>query len=179
LAADVSDPASLRRALSTTLQHFGGLDAVVANAGIQRKGSILELSEEDWRAVIDTNLSGVFYTARTTAAALAERGGMLITIGSLAGAHAFAGGAAYNASKFGLVGLSEALMLDLRDVGVRVCSVMPGSTATSFSSGPQTDAGWKLRAEDVADAVMYALQTPRHALPSRIELRPAQKKVSP
>lgn len=179
LRADVTDPASLRAALERTLAHFGALDAVVANAGVSRKGSIFELSEGDWRTVIETNLSGVFFTARTTVAALAERGGMFITIGSLAGAHAFAGGAAYNASKFGLVGLSEALMLDLRGVGVRVCSVMPGSTATSFSSQPERDSSWKLRPEDVAEAVLYALRSDPRALPSRIELRPARTAAGP
>jgi 3-oxoacyl-[acyl-carrier protein] reductase len=113
-------------------------------------------------------------------AALAASGGMLITIGSLAGAHAFAGGAAYNASKFGLLGLTEAVMHDLRDLGVRVATIMPGSVATDFS-GRHADGSdaWKLGADDVASAVLYLLRTPARALPSRIELRPARRRPGP
>ncbi len=177
LAADVRDPAALRDAVAATLARFGRLDAVVANAGIGRMASVRDLSEEDWRAVIDTNLSGVFHTARAALDALIASRGTLVTIGSLAGAHAFAGGAAYNASKFGLVGLSEALMHDLRDLGVRVATVMPGSVATGFSPrSAGADDDWKLRPEDVAEAVLYVLRNPSRALPSRIELRPARRR---
>lgn len=178
--ADVRDAAAMRSAVATALERFGRLDAVVANAGVGRTASILELDESDWHEVIDTNLTGAFHTIRASAAALAASHGMLITIGSLAGAHAFAGGAAYNASKFGLLGLTEAVMHDLRDLGVRVATIMPGSVATGFSGrdADERDA-WKLGAGDVAEAVLYLLRTPARALPSRIELRPARRRPGP
>jgi 3-oxoacyl-[acyl-carrier protein] reductase len=180
VAADVRDAAAMRGAVATALERFGRLDAVVANAGVGRMASILELDDAAWHEVIDTNLTGAFHTVRASAAALADSHGMLITIGSLAGAHAFAGGAAYNASKFGLVGFTEAVMHDLRDLGVRVATIMPGSVATDFSGRQPSEAdAWKLGADDVAEAVLYLLRTPARALPSRIELRPARRRPTP
>jgi 3-oxoacyl-[acyl-carrier protein] reductase len=180
VAADVRDAAAMRGAVATALERFGRLDAVVANAGVGRMASILELDDAAWHEVIDTNLTGAFHTVRASAAALADSHGMLITIGSLAGAHAFAGGAAYNASKFGLVGFTEAVMHDLRDLGVRVATIMPGSVATDFSGRQPSEAdAWKLGADDVAEAVLYLLRTPARALPSRIELRPARRRPGP
>lgn len=177
VAADVRDPAAMRAAVATAVDRFGRLDALIANAGVGRMASILDLSEADWHEVIDTNLTGVFHTVRASAAALAASGGMLITIGSLAGVNAFAGGAAYNASKFGLVGFTEAVMHDLRELGVRVATVMPGSVATAFSGRPADAAdAWKLQPDDVAEAVLYLLRNPSRALPSRIELRPARRR---
>jgi 3-oxoacyl-[acyl-carrier protein] reductase len=177
VAADVRDAAAMRGAVATALERFGRLDAVVANAGVGRMASILELDDAAWHEVIDTNLTGAFHTVRACAAALSDSRGMLITIGSLAGAHAFAGGAAYNASKFGLLGFTEAVMHDLRDLGVRVATIMPGSVATAFSGRHPSEAdAWKLGADDVAEAVLYLLRTPARALPSRIELRPARRR---
>jgi NAD(P)-dependent dehydrogenase (short-subunit alcohol dehydrogenase family) len=178
LAADVRDPASLRNAVAVATERFGRLDALVANAGVGRMAPIQELSEEDWREVIDTNLSGAYHSVRAALDALVASGGAIVTIGSLACAHAFAGGAAYNASKFGLVGFTEAIMHDLRDLGVRVATVMPGSVATDFSRRRGGDDAWKLQAEDVAEAVLFVLRNPGRALPSRIELRPARRRPS-
>jgi 3-oxoacyl-[acyl-carrier protein] reductase len=177
VAADVRDAAAMRSAVATTLDRFGRLDAVIANAGLGRMASILELDEAAWHEVIDTNLTGAYHTLRASVEALAAHRGIFITIGSLAGSHAFAGGAAYNASKFGLLGFTEAVMHDLREVGVRVATVMPGSVATGFSGRtPAAEDGWKLRPDDVAEAVLYLLRTPARALPSRIELRPARRR---
>lgn len=178
IAADVRDPASLRNAVAVATARFGRLDALVANAGVGRMAPIQELGEDAWREVIDTNLSGVYHSVRAALDALVASGGAIVTIGSLAGAHAFAGGAAYNASKFGLVGLTEAIMHDLRDLGVRVATVMPGSVATGFSRRRGGDDAWKLQAEDVAEAVLFVLRNPGRALPSRIELRPARRRPS-
>ena len=175
IAADVRDPASLRNAVAVATARFGRLDALVANAGVGRMAPIQALSEDAWREVIDTNLSGVYHSVRAALDALVASGGTIVTIGSLAGAHAFAGGAAYNASKFGLLGFGEAIMQDLRELGVRVATVMPGSVATGFSRGGGDD-GWKLQAEDVAEAVAFVLRNPGRALPSRIELRPARRR---
>ena len=178
VAADVRELAAVRSAVATAVERFGRLDAVVANAGVGRMAPVFDLSEDDWDEVIGTNLTGVFHTVRASVAALADSGGMLITIGSLAGSNAFAGGAAYNASKFGLLGFTEAVMHDLRDLGVRVATVMPGSVATSFSGrAPDTADAWKLHPDDVAEAVLYLLRNPSRALPSRIELRPARRRT--
>lgn len=177
LAADVRDPAALRAVVATTHDRFGRLDGLVANAGVGRMAPIDALADEDWRDVIDTNLGGVFHTIRAAVASLIASGGTIVTVGSLAGVHAFAGGAAYNASKFGLLGLTEAVMHDLRDRGVRVATVLPGSVATGFSrrSAPDDTVG-RLRPEDVAEAVLWILANPSRALPSRIELRPARRR---
>lgn len=177
MAADVRDPAALAEVVATARERFGGLDALVANAGVGRMADIGDLTDDDWRAVIDTNLTGVFHSVRAALDALLASRGTIVTVGSLAGAHAFAGGAAYNASKFGLVGLTEALMHDLRDRGVKVATVMPGSVATSFSRRSATaDADGRLRPEDVAEAVLWVLRSPARALPSRIELRPSRRR---
>ncbi len=176
VAADVRDPASLRAAVAVAIDRFGRLDALIVNAGIGRMAPIQDLGEEDWRAVVETNLTGAYHTVRAALDALIASRGTIVTIGSLAGAHAFAGGAAYNASKFGLVGFTEAIMHDLRDLGVRVATVMPGSVATDFSRRSGGDDSWKLQADDVAAAVAFVLGSPTRALPSRIELRPAHRR---
>ena len=177
VSADVRDPASLRAAVAVATERFGRLDALIANAGVGRMAPIQDLSDDDWREVVDTNLTGAYHSVRAALDALIASGGTVVTIGSLAGAHAFAGGAAYNASKFGLVGFTEAIMHDLRDLGVRVATVMPGSVATGFSRrGAGADDAWKLQAEDVAEAVLFVLRNPGRALPSRIELRPARRR---
>ena len=172
--ADVRDPAALEAAVAATLSRFGGIDVVVANAGVGTFGSIVDLAPERWHEVIDTNLSGVFHTVKATLPALVERRGLIVTIGSLAGTNAFAGGAAYNASKFALAGFSHAIMLDLRAHGVRVSTVMPGSVATHFNGRePLPEDGWKLHPDDVAEAVLYLARSEERALPSKIELRPS------
>lgn len=150
----------------------GGLDCLVNNAGLGRFAAVDELSGDDWREVIETNLSGAFYFLRAAAPGMRRRGrGWIVNVASLAAKNPFAGGAAYNASKFGLLGMSEAAMLDLRPDGVRVAAILPGSVATEFRPGGEAD--WKLAPEDVARAVLDLLAYPPRALPSRLELRPS------
>lgn len=120
------------------------------------------------------NLSGPFYMTRAAIPALLRRGGgYIINIGSLAGKNAFAGGAAYNASKFGLIGFSEAVMQDLRYYGIRVSTILPGSVDTAFA-GNSTGAEWKIQPEDIVEAVRYLLTSNPRTLPSQIELRPSR-----
>lgn len=177
IVADVRDPQALDRAVSDTIARFGGIDLVVANAGVGHFGSIVDLQADDWQRIIDTNLSGVFHTVKATLDALIERRGLLITIGSLAGVNAFAGGSAYNASKFGLVGFSQAIMLDLRERGVRVSTIMPGSVATHFNGrAPRPEDAWKIQGEDIAATVLYLMRIDERALPSKIEIRPSMPK---
>ena len=179
LAADVRDLSALESAVAATVARYGRLDAVIANAGLGRFAPVDELTVEAWREVIDVNLTGAFHTVKASTAALAASGGVLVTIGSLAGTNAFAGGAAYNAAKFGLVGFTHAVMLDLRERGIRVSTIMPGSVATAFGGRePSAADGWKIQPEDVAEAVRYVLSSPARTLPSRIEVRPARTRPS-
>ena len=179
LAADVRDLSALEAAVGAAVERFGRLDAVVANAGLGHFAAVDELSVAAWREVIDVNLTGAFHTVKASVAALEASGGVLVTIGSLAGANAFAGGAAYNAAKFGLVGFTHAVMLDLRERGIRVSTIMPGSVATAFGGRAPTDAdAWKIQPQDLADAVRYVLSSPARTLPSRIEVRPARTRPS-
>jgi 3-oxoacyl-[acyl-carrier protein] reductase len=157
-------------------EEFGRLDILVNNAGVGVFQAVDRISIEDWRRVIETNLSGVFYCTRAAVPLMrGQGGGDIINIGSLAGKNAMSGGAAYNASKFGLLGLSEASMLDLRYDNIRVSCLMPGSVATGFS-GPETSAGdsWKIAPRDIADTVLYLLQLPGRTLASRVEIRPTR-----
>ncbi|MCY4647914.1 MAG: SDR family oxidoreductase [Gammaproteobacteria bacterium] len=174
IPCDVRDPAACRRLVDSAAERFGRLDVLVNNAGWGHFAPIDELSIEDWREQIDTNLGGVFYGSRAAVPHLtADGGGWIINIGSLAGRHAFAGGAGYNASKFGLLGMTEAMMLDLRHRDIRVSLIMPGSVNTGFR-GQSADHDWKLDGQDVARAVTDLLAYPGRALPSRVELRPSR-----
>lgn len=179
LACDVRDLASLEGVVRTALGEFGSLDLLVANAGVGGRASILDLEPEFWHDVIDTNLTGAFYSVKAATPALIESGGMIVTVGSLAGANFFAGGAAYNASKFGLLGFTQAVMLDLREHGVRVSTIMPGSVATTFADREVTpEDAWKLDPADIAATVLYLFRMPARALPSKVELRPARTSLS-
>jgi NAD(P)-dependent dehydrogenase (short-subunit alcohol dehydrogenase family) len=159
------------------VEEAGRVDCLVNNAGRGLFGAVDELSGEDWREVIDTNLSGAFYCTRAFAPAMKKRGsGWILNIASLAGKNPFAGGAAYNASKFGMVGFSEAAMLDLRQHGVRVAAILPGSVDTSFRHrhGRDNENDWMLAPEDVAKMVLHLLTYPDRALPSLVEMRPSR-----
>jgi 3-oxoacyl-[acyl-carrier protein] reductase len=152
----------------------GGPDILVNNAGVGVMKRAAELTVEDWQQTIETNLSGAFYCSREALARMKNRrGGYIINIGSLAGKNAFAGGAAYNASKFGLNGFTEAMMLDHRHDNVRVSHIMPGSVDTEFSSG-SANADWKIAPEDIGEIVLMLLRMPERTLVSRVEVRPAK-----
>lgn len=166
------------RQLVQAAMDLGGLDVLVNNAGVGRFGTVDGMSPEHWQQVIETNLTGVYYACHEAIPQLRARGGgWIINIGSLAGKNPFAGGAAYNASKFGLLGFSEAMMLDVRDEGIRVCCIMPGSVDTHFNNKePSPDNAWMIQPQDVARLVMELLAFPENALPSRIEIRPSRPK---
>ncbi len=176
VACDVADPESCQRLIDQTVQRFGRIDVLVNNAGLGVFKSISEMSVEEWRLQIDVNLGGVFYCSKAALPHLSESGdGFIINIGSLASRNTFAKGTGYNASKFGLLGMSEAMMLDVRYQDVRVSIVMPGSVNTPFNNHEQVaERGWKLEADDCALAVMQLLEYPKEAHVSRIEMRPAQ-----
>jgi NAD(P)-dependent dehydrogenase (short-subunit alcohol dehydrogenase family) len=173
VVCDVRKPEDCAALVDAAVEAFGGLDIMVNNAGVGVFKPVEELSVEEWDRVQETNVSGVFYCSRAAIPRLRERGGgWIINIGSLAGKNAFPGGAAYNASKFGLIGFSEALMQEVRHDGIRVTYIMPGSVATpGFGSG---DAEWKIQPEDLGRIVLDLLATPDRTLPSRIEVRPSR-----
>ena len=169
---DVRSADDCRTLIDTAVTEFGGLDILVNNAGVGIFKSVEELSVEEWDQVQETNVSGVFYCSHAAIPHLKERGGgWIINIGSLAGKNPFPEGAAYNASKFGLIGFSEALMQEVRHDGIRVSYVMPGSVATGGFSG---DGDWKIQPEDIGKIVLDLLATPDRTLPSRVEVRPSR-----
>lgn len=176
IVCDVSDPDACARLVEDSVAKLGRLDILVNNAGVGIMKPIGELTVEEWRRQIDTNLGGVFYCSKAALPHLSASGdGWVINIGSLASRNSFAGGTGYNASKFGLLGMSEAMMLDVRYDDVRVSMVMPGSVNTHFGSREQ-DGGrtWRLEAEECALGVMQLLEYPKEAHVSRIEMRPSQ-----
>jgi 3-oxoacyl-[acyl-carrier protein] reductase len=178
-AVDVRDRAAVERATDEAAAHLGGLDTLINNAGVGAFAPVEDMNDDDWHRVIETNLTGVFYASRAAIPHLKRAGGgWIINIASLAGRNYFPGGAAYCASKAGLVAFSESLMLDVRADNIRVSCVMPGSVATEFN-GPtekHEDESWKLTGEDIAEVVMDLLRHPARSLPSKVEIRPAKTK---
>jgi NAD(P)-dependent dehydrogenase (short-subunit alcohol dehydrogenase family) len=180
-AADVKSVEDVRRFFSAVDTQFGGLDILVNNAGAGFFRKVGDMTDEEWLGNIDLNLNGAFYCAREALARFGKRGGgFIVNISSLAGKNAFSGGAGYNASKFGLNGFSEALMLDHRYDNVRVTSVMPGSVDTEFAGSGVTnrtgDNSWMIAPEDVAEVVALTLRMPERTMISRIEMRPSRPK---
>ena len=176
LACDVRDPAAVDLAVQTVVARFGGLDVLVNSAGVGVGAPVSELSHDEWRRIIDTNLSGVFHCCRAALPHLKKRGGgWIVSVSSLASKNPFAGGAAYCASKQGLNAFSEALMQEVRHDNIRVSYVLPGSVATGFSGRePDTGADWKLSPDDVARVIEDLLDHPARSLPSRVEIRPSR-----
>jgi NAD(P)-dependent dehydrogenase (short-subunit alcohol dehydrogenase family) len=148
----------------------------VNNAGVGVFAEVADMTVEQWGRVIDTNLTGVFYACHAALPHLRRRGGgFIVNISSLAGKNAFTGGAAYCASKSGLIAFSEALMQEVRYDNIRVSCVMPGSVATGFSGNEEArGADWKISSEEVAEVVLNLLRHPARSLPSRVELRPSK-----
>jgi 3-oxoacyl-[acyl-carrier protein] reductase len=147
---------------------------LVANAGLGYFGSIETLTVEQWNETIDTNLTGVFYSIKASLPALKKSKGYIITMASLAGTNFFAGATAYNASKFGLVGFTQAAMLDLRASGIKVTTIMPGSVATEFNgASANSEESWKIQPEDIGQIVVDLLKMHPRTLPSKIEVRPS------
>lgn len=174
IGSDVRSMESEQKAVKATLDHFGQLDVLVANAGIGHFDPIDVLSEEVWRNTIDTNLTGVFNSVKSSMDALKESKGYIITMASLAGTNFFETASAYNASKFGLVGFTQAIMLDLRKYGIKVTTIMPGSVATEFNDHTPSEAdAWKIQPEDIGKLVLDVLQMNPRTLPSKIEVRPS------
>jgi len=173
LEADVRNYESQEKALNKVVDEFGKVDFVIANAGLGHFGNVEDITIKEWQETIDTNLSGPFYTLKASLNQLKENKGYFITISSLAGTNFFKGGSAYNASKFGLTGFTQAAMLDLRDYGIKVSTIMPGSVSTYFNGNqPKDEDSWKIQIEDIGKLVVDLLKMNPRTLPSKIEVRP-------
>jgi 3-oxoacyl-[acyl-carrier protein] reductase len=179
-AADVTQVEAVRKFFAAVDRDFGALHILVNNAGEGVFRKVAEMTDEDWRRNIELNLNGAFYCSREALARFIGRGGgFIVNISSLAGKNPFSGGAGYNASKFGLNGFTEAMMLDHRQDNVRVTSIMPGSVDTEFSGGPSNrsgDTSWMIAPEDVAEIVAMVLRMPARTMVSRVEIRPSKPK---
>lgn len=176
-ATDISEARQVAELFRFADRELGGLDILVNNAGIGVFRATAELTIEEWNRVIGTNLTGAFYCSREALQRFQKsRGGWIVNISSLAGKNPFAGGAAYNASKFGLNGFSEAMMMDHRHDNVRVSYIMPGSVDTAFGGGEgsETRSDWKIAPEDIAQIVLDILRLPARTLISRVEVRPSR-----
>lgn len=175
LEADVRNMESQQQAVKKMMDEWGQLDLLVANAGLGHFASIEELTAEQWNEMIDTNLTGVFYSIKAGLDALKTSQGYIITISSLAGTNFFAGGAGYNATKFGLTGFSQAVMLDLRQHGIKVSTIMPGSVSTYFNNNqPDGSGDWKIQIEDLGQMVVDLMHMHPRTLPSKVEVRPSK-----
>jgi len=177
IVADVRNFDSQQAAVNQVLEKWGRLDVLVANAGVGHFAPIETLTLEQWQETIDINLTGVFYSTKASLAALTASKGYLITIASLAGTNFFANGSAYNASKFGLVGFTQAVMMDVRSAGIKATTIMPGSVATHFNNHePSEKDAWKIQPEDIGQIVVDLLKMNPRTLPSKIEVRPTMPK---
>lgn len=173
---DVREESKVKELFAHAATVLGGLDILINNAGIGIFSPVESTSGDDFRAVIETNLCGVFYCCHEAIPLMRQRGGgYIINISSLAGANPHANMAAYNASKFGLNGFSEAMMQEVRHDGIKVSYIMPGSVNTEFGGDePSAEKSWQLQPEDIARVVMDLLQYPDRPLASRIEIRPSR-----
>jgi NAD(P)-dependent dehydrogenase (short-subunit alcohol dehydrogenase family) len=173
---DVRDYNQVRSLFQSASGKFGGLDILVNNAGIGIFGTVETMTPDDFRAVLETNLSGVFYCCHEAIPLMKQRGGgYIINISSLAGANPHPQMAAYNASKFGLNGFSEALMQEVRHDGIKVSYIMPGSVNTAFGGdSPSREKSWQLQPADIARVVVDLLHHDERSLPSRVEIRPSR-----
>lgn len=175
IESDVSNLADEQKAVKEIMDKWGSLDVVLANAGVGNFAAVDELTETEWKQMIDTNLTGAFYTLKASVEALKKSKGYYMTLASLAGTNFFAQGAGYNASKFGVVGFTQAAMLDLRSYGIKVSTIMPGSVATYFNNNTPDDSdAWKIQPEDIGKLVVDLLKMHPRTLPSKIEVRPSR-----
>ena len=173
---DVRQHDQVKALIDHTVKELGGLDILINNAGVGIFETVEQTSPEDFRAVLETNLFGVFYCCHEAIPQMKKRGGgYIINISSLAGANPHPRMAAYNASKFGLNGFSEALMQEVRHDNIKVSYVMPGSVNTEFGGdSPSDEKSWQLTPADIARVVIDLLHHDDRSLPSRVEIRTEQ-----
>lgn len=177
IVSDVKNLDNESNAVKTIIEKFGRLDFVIANAGLGIFKPVDELSSEEWNEMIETNLTGVFYTLKASVEELKKTEGYYITISSLAGANFFENGTGYNASKFGVVGFTQAAMIDLRKYNIKSTVIMPGSVATNFNGNiPSEKDAWKIQPDDMGALILDILKMNPRVLPSKIEFRATKPK---
>lgn len=177
VTCDVASEDEVKEMLAGCVRSFGGIDVLVNNAGVGYFGkTVEELSSDEFRQTLETNLFGVFYACHHAIPLFKQRGGgYIFNISSLAGQNPHARMAAYNASKFGLNGFSEALMQEVRHDGIKVSYICPGSVNTSFGGdAPDPSKAWQLQPEDIARVVVDLLNFDPRSLPSKVEIRPSR-----
>ncbi|MCK0133244.1 MULTISPECIES: SDR family oxidoreductase [Arenibacter] len=175
VSSDVSKLGDEQAAVKKILDKWGKLDVMVANAGVGHFAPVDQISDTLWHEMVNTNLNGVFHSLKASVEALKKSKGYYITVASLAGTNFFANGAGYNATKFGVVGFTQAAMLDLRPYDIKVSTIMPGSVATNFNGHePSKGDAWKIQPEDIGELVLDLLKMNPRTLPSKIEVRPTR-----
>ena len=175
VVCDVREHEAVKRMVASAIENFKTLDVVINNAGVGKFAKVEDMPPEDFRLIIETNVIGVYYVCHESIPHLKKQGGYIINISSLAGTNAHPKMAAYNASKFGLNGFSEALMQELREDDIKVSYIMPGSVNTYFNDGePSEDNSWQLQSEDIARVCVDLLHHDERSLPSRVEIRPSK-----
>ncbi|MDF4203407.1 SDR family oxidoreductase [Maribacter sp. SA7] len=175
IVSDVGKIADEKSAVTKIMEKWGQVDVVLANAGVGNFAPIDEMTDDEWHQMINTNLNGAFHTLKASVEELKKSKGYYITLASLAGTNFFAKGAGYNASKFGVVGFTQAAMLDLRQYDIKVSTIMPGSVSTHFNNNePDEKDAWKIQPEDIGELVLDLLQMNERTLPSKIEVRPTR-----
>ena len=178
-ACDVRRHEQVAALFAAVEKDLGGVDVLVNNAGVGLFAPVAEMSVDTWHTVIETNLNGVFYCTREAIPRMRARGGgYIFNVSSLAGRNAFPGAGAYCASKHAVNGFSEALFQEVRNDGIRVTYLMPGSVATEFGRGSTAKQGWALQPEDVGEMVVDLLRTHPRAMHSRVEMRPSRPQKS-
>ena len=180
LQSDVREYADEEKAVTAIVEKFGRLDGMIANAGMGIFKPVDQLTTDEWNQMIETNLTGVFHSLKACVEALKKSEGYFISISSLAGANFFEKGTGYNASKFGVVGFTQAAMLDLRPYNIKCTTIMPGTVASHFNGHTPDDTdGWKIQPEDIGEMVVQLLQMNPRVLPSKIEVRPTRPDLKP
>lgn len=185
IRCDLREENDVEKAISSTLDHFGKIDILINSAGLSLNGEVDGYSLEDWRTVLDTNLTGTFLTCRAVLPAMKRRqSGQIINISSGAGRNGIKQMAAYCASKFGVIGFTESLALEVRNDNIRVAALLPGSVATNFSQTAKREGiaqsdppkhreiSYSLTANEVASVILAMLEQPAQAWMSEVVLRP-------
>ncbi len=178
IQSDVRERVDEESAVNKIVEKWGRLDVLVANAGLGIYAPIEELSHEDWSKMIDTNVTGTFNSVKASLEQIIANDGYIFTVSSLQGIYFSARATGYNASKFAIVGFTQALMLDLRQKDVKVTTILPGSVTSHFNGHvPSEEDYWKIQPEDLGELVYDLLKMNRRTLPSKVEVRPSKPPI--
>lgn len=174
IPCDLREPEVVAAQFLDCIDSWGGIDALINNAGLVIRKSVWELTVSEWRELVETNLSGLYYATRSVLPAMRAQGsGHIINVSSISGKVPLPGGSAYAATKFGVSGFSQSLFQEVRDFGIKVTTIYPGSVASaSLRHDPAADHSWKVTPDQVGDACLSLLQTPPSVCVSELEIRP-------